>query len=101
MKKNKKKELSFYSKLQKAIIIIAKILIDVNRENRKKRKIFLKQFFKNIRKFFKFINECLEIFLDYWLEKICPEDYHKTVIIDISEYMLEQQKINERRRIYR
>lgn len=101
MKKNKKKELSFYSKLQKAIIIIAKILIDVNRENRKKRKIFLKQFFKNIRKFFKFINECFEIFLDYWLEKICPEDYHKTVIIDISEYMLEQQKINERRRIYR
>lgn len=102
MKKYKKKKLSFILKLQKAIIIITKILIEVNKEKRKKRKIFLKKCIKTIKLFFSCLNECFDEFLDYILERVIfREDKQETIIIDISDYLLEQQKINERRQNFR
>lgn len=102
MKKYKKEKLSFILKLQKAIIIITKILIEVNKEKRKKRKNFLKKCIKTIKLFFSCLNECFDEFLDYILERVIfREDKQETIIIDISDYLLEQQKINERRRNFR
>ena len=100
-KRKIKKNMSFFSKLQKAIIIIAKIIIDVNRKKLKKIKKFLKRFFRNTKKFFSILNECFDELLDYFLDKILPEKLDDTIVIDLSEYFLEQQKINERRESFR
>lgn len=98
---NIKRKSSFLLKLQKAIIIIAKILKDVNKKNRKKRKNFYKKCIKTIKLFFSCLNECFDEYIDYLVEKICPEDLDETKVIDLTEYFLEQQEINERREIFR
>lgn len=98
---NKKRKLSFLLKLQKAIIIISKILIEVNKEKRKKRKNFLKKCIKTIKLFFSCLNEYFDEYIDYLVEKICPEPLDETKVIDLTEYFLEQQEINERREMFR